>query len=61
MRLTDLYNTDPLGRAAGSDIDAVGILAAVPEPATWALMILGFGVIGYSMRRRPSVRIAQAI
>ncbi|KTT72471.1 FxDxF family PEP-CTERM protein [Sphingomonas endophytica] len=34
---------------------------AVPEPATWALMILGFGVVGYAMRRRPSVRIAQAI
>lgn len=27
--------------------------AAVPEPATWALMILGFGVVGYAMRRRP--------
>jgi len=24
----------------------------VPEPATWALMILGFGMVGYSMRRR---------
>lgn len=36
-------------------------VAAVPEPATWALMILGFGVVGYAMRRRPSVRIAQAI
>lgn len=35
--------------------------AAVPEPATWALMILGFGVVGYSLRRRPSVRFAQAI
>ncbi len=27
----------------------------VPEPATWALMILGFGAIGGAMRRRPSV------
>lgn len=35
--------------------------AAVPEPASWALMILGFGVVGYAMRRRPSVRFAQAI
>lgn len=27
------------------------ISAAVPEPATWAMMLLGFGCIGYSMRR----------
>lgn len=26
--------------------------AAVPEPATWAMMIAGFGVTGVSMRRR---------
>jgi hypothetical protein len=25
---------------------------AVPEPATWAMMILGFGAVGYSLRRR---------
>ena len=24
----------------------------VPEPATWAMMILGFGMVGYSARRR---------
>ena len=24
---------------------------AVPEPATWGMMILGFGVVGYAMRR----------
>jgi hypothetical protein len=28
--------------------------AAVPEPGTWAMMLLGFGAIGYSMRRRRS-------
>ncbi len=27
----------------------------IPEPATWALMIFGFGVIGMAMRRRPVV------
>lgn len=26
--------------------------AAVPEPATWAMMLVGFGGIGFAMRRR---------
>lgn len=30
--------------------------AAVPEPATWGMMILGFGLMGYAMRRRAMVR-----
>ena len=29
-----------------------GISGAVPEPATWAMMIVGFGAVGSSMRRR---------
>jgi choice-of-anchor C domain-containing protein len=37
--------------AYGAALDNVGI-AAVPEPATWALMILGFGAVGGAMRRR---------
>lgn len=28
---------------------------AVPEPATWGMMLLGFGGVGYAMRRRPKV------
>lgn len=31
---------------------ASSISAAVPEPATWAMMILGFGVLGGALRRR---------
>lgn len=45
----------------GGSYTANVTFAAVPEPATWALMILGFGVVGYSMRRRPAVRFSQAI
>ena len=29
--------------------------SAVPEPATWAMMLLGFGGIGFAMRRRKSM------
>lgn len=29
-----------------------GFLIAVPEPASWAMMLLGFGAIGIAMRRR---------
>ena len=30
----------------------------VPEPATWAMMLLGFGAIGVAMRRRRSAALA---
>ena len=55
---------DIIGHNDGSYIDntavSKAILAAmqgnqagaVPEPATWAMMIMGFGLVGYSSRRR---------
>jgi PEP-CTERM motif-containing protein len=33
------------------EIDSISV-ASVPEPATWAMMLIGFGAVGYSMRRR---------
>lgn len=32
---------------------------AVPEPATWAMMLLGFGALGHGMRRRTSAKALQ--
>lgn len=32
------------------------VAGAVPEPATWAMMLFGFGGIGFAMRRRLKVR-----
>jgi hypothetical protein len=28
--------------------------SAVPEPATWAMMLMGFGAVGFAMRRKRS-------
>lgn len=34
------------------EIDNIGVVSAVPEPGTWAMMLLGFGAVGFSLRRR---------
>lgn len=34
----------------GSSAPIIG--SAVPEPSTWAMMLLGFGIVGYTIRRR---------
>lgn len=33
--------------------------AAVPEPATWGMMLMGFGAIGFAMRRRRPALLQQ--
>lgn len=37
-----------------------GFIANVPEPSTWALLILGFGVAGAAMRRKNKVQARYA-
>lgn len=50
-----------LSTTAGSTTWNFEVAAAVPEPATWAMLILGFGVIGGTMRgQRKRERIAFA-
>lgn len=34
-----------------------GVTGAVPEPATWAMMILGFGLVGAALRQRRGAQI----
>lgn len=36
----------------GFKLKSINVVAAVPEPATWAMMLIGFGGIGASLRRR---------
>jgi hypothetical protein len=40
----------PGGESPGIEVPTPA--AAVPEPSTWALMLLGFGMCGYALRRR---------
>lgn len=51
--LSDLIliaNDGPGGEAT------VSFTSGVPEPATWAMLLLGFGVIGTAMRKRHTIR-----
>lgn len=36
-------------------LDGVTATAAVPEPATWGLMLVGFGLVGAAARRRSNI------
>ncbi|MFM5914743.1 MAG: cistern family PEP-CTERM protein [Chakrabartia godavariana] len=42
------------GSASGTPV------TAVPEPAAWAMMLAGFGLVGLAMRRRPTMARATA-
>jgi hypothetical protein len=46
----DVSNT----QGVTGNIGATGLTGGVPEPATWAMMILGMGGIGATLRRRRS-------
>jgi hypothetical protein len=39
-------------------IAAQAIPGAVPEPATWAMLIAGFGMVGFALRRRKVATVA---
>ncbi|MGL4541154.1 MAG: PEPxxWA-CTERM sorting domain-containing protein, partial [Polymorphobacter sp.] len=43
----------PLG-----DLQEPTNVGTVPEPASWALMLAGFGVVGGALRRRNMARVA---
>jgi hypothetical protein len=49
---------DAAVRVDGLSVTADAITASVPEPATWGMMLLGFGLVGAGMRRRKSTLVA---
>ena len=55
------YSIDFGGTANQTAFDNITFGSAnpgVPEPATWAMMIMGFGLVGASMRRRGVARVS---
>jgi hypothetical protein len=52
------YTLTFIGNGSGSFGGNVSF-SAVPEPATWGMMLLGFGAIGFAMRRRRSSALVQ--
>jgi outer membrane lipase/esterase len=51
-----IHPTAAVQLAAFNEIDRqFSLTAAVPEPATWGMMIIGFGAVGGMMRRRGKV------
>jgi hypothetical protein len=42
------------------DLSSITVVTSqgVPEPASWALMLLGFAVVGHALRRRPAPHTA---
>ena len=53
---TYLENTNPPDAGGSGDFNAQIIsVTAVPEPAVWAMLLLGFGGIGWMLRGRREV------
>jgi hypothetical protein len=58
-----LYGTGNLPLTTDYRLGTSGLTGAVPEPSAWAMMILGFGIVGGAMRsagRRTKVSYATA-
>ena len=57
-------NTLTVSGIAGANASYSGTIVfaaapAVPEPGTWAMMLVGFGAVGYGMRRRAKVNFVR--
>jgi hypothetical protein len=54
QNLTSVVFTPTTTQGSWIQFDNVGISSAVPEPSTWAMMVLGFAGLGFMAYRRKS-------
>ncbi|MDB5582885.1 MAG: hypothetical protein JWR80_8061 [Bradyrhizobium sp.] len=56
------YNGSQVGTTGFLDARSGSAVLALPEASTWAMMLAGFGLVGFGLRRRakPTVRVAYA-
>jgi len=57
--MSDCPQPNP-GTFAACAIGEVAFNGAIPEPATWAMMIAGFGLVGFAARRRREIGVHSA-
>ena len=60
IKSVKIYNSGGFKEAKQFAFSLSGKTGAVPEPATWAMMLVGFGVIGFAARRRQNIRVIYA-
>jgi hypothetical protein len=54
----ELYKANPGVGYLANSVGQVTAAAAIPEPAAWTMMILGFGLVGNLLRQRRRTRLA---
>ena len=58
LHTSNEYQNTGGGRAVTGGRVVLDVPSAVPEPATWAMMITGFGLAGVAIRRRRETLVA---
>jgi len=57
VRYQGLSGLNGIGSATGREV----VTPPVPEPSTWAMMLFGFGALGFAMRRRRQLAPEQRV
>jgi hypothetical protein len=55
----DERDNSPTRQAGNFLLAGLSVTPAIPEPATWAMMLVGFGAVGFSIRRRQTNAVRQ--